>query len=127
MRLPPMPVLIDQRGRVRASVRFEVPLPAATVWQAMRDWRRFITIDPLHARVDLLSPPPSPTIGAEFLLEHRLLGISVTRRARMLRWREGREFAFSDLSWRGNRNAAGFPHVCMYQVEPRGETSARIR
>lgn len=107
-----MPILLDEHWGVDASGSVQVALPASTVWGQMRDLRRFVTRDPLHVRVDLLSTRLEP--GAEMVILHRLLGIGVTRRSRLLRWEEGRGYAFSDLSLRGK--TVGFPHVCSYDL-----------
>lgn len=118
---------VSPRGRVDASVTIDVPLSATTVWGQMRDIATFITIDPLHHRLRLepdgmrTFPPP---IGTRFVLEHRVLGIGPDRVGRILRWREGEGYAVSDLSRRGP--GSGFPHVCVYRVEPVGPHASQV-
>lgn len=111
-----MTITIDHRWRVRAEASFDLPVSAGAAWGQMRDWRRFLTIDPLHARLDDIRSPAKPSpAGTTFLLRHRLLGVGPTRRGRLLSWHEGRGYAISDLSRRPGR--VGFPHVCTYAVE----------
>lgn len=123
-----MSIVIRDCGRVRARCELRVPLPASAVWGQMRDFRRFLTLDPLHVRVEEVrgSEPRGEhwPRGAEFLIEHRLLGLGAVRRGRVLSWKEGRGFAISDLSNRGARKS--FPHVCTYEVVPEGEHASRL-
>lgn len=61
------------------------------------------------------------------LLEHRAFGLAFRRYGRLLRWIEGREYAFSDLSGRGAKQ--GFPHVFFVSVAPvssAGERRSRL-
>ena len=130
-----MSIVVDTRWRVDATASLDVPLRASAVWGQMRDIQRFLTIDPLHRRVrvaDAVSPTrcvaetvgsPIP-IGTPLVIEHRLLGVGVNRRSRLLRWREGRGFAVSDLSKRGDHT--GFPHACIYEVTRLDASAARL-
>lgn len=133
-----MTIVVDDRWRVDATACLDIPLAASTVWGQMRDVQHFLTVDPLHRRVRIAGAalptrrdagvpeqPGAPIpIGTPLVIEHRLFGIGVNRRSRLLRWREGRGFAVSDLSGRGDH--AGFPHVCIYEVAPLGARSARL-
>ena len=109
---------IDRNWRVRAQSVVEVPLPASAVWGQMRDVQRFLTLDPLHVRVTPVGERSGGWAGQEIVISHRLLGIGPDRRGRVLRWREGRGYAISDLSRRGD--VRGVPHVCTSQVEASG-------
>ncbi len=116
---------ITPEWRVRARAEFDVPLSAPRVWGQMRDWKRFLTIDPLHARARVTGAGANGSpLGARVVIEHRLLGAGPDRIGRVLKWREGRGFAISDLSRRGPR--VGFPHVCAYDVAPGGPRRSRI-
>ena len=115
---------IDRNWRVRARGVIDVPLPASAVWGQMRDVQRFLTLDPLHVRVTPAGERRPGRAGQELVISHRLLGIGPDRRGRVLRWREGRGYAVSDLSRRGNRR--GFPHICAYEVEPAGPGRCRL-
>ncbi|MFM9956650.1 MAG: hypothetical protein ACKVZJ_01125 [Phycisphaerales bacterium] len=126
-----MKVCIDKRWGVRAEDVVEIGMPASAVWGQMKDFRRFLTLDPLHAEVVVTRDRPAPQCaprspaGAKLLIRHRFLGVEVDRVGRMLRWREGQGFAMSDLSRRGTR--VGFPHVCVYAIEPDGPSRCRLR
>lgn len=114
-------VTIDASWRVRAVGRVVLPLPAGEAWRLMRDWRRFLTDDPLHRSVAIVrsGPRPGSPAGTRIVIRHRVLGLGPDRIGRVLRWEEGRGYAVSDLSRRGPRR--GFPHVCTYRLEPLGE------
>ena len=110
--------------RVHLRAELDLPLPHATAWRVAADLQRFLTIDPFHERVE----PKDPALGLEggFVLVHRVLGVRFRRRGRLLRFEEGRGFAFSDLSARGPDR--GFPHVFVFTVEPLvGELWPRTR
>lgn len=118
---------IDRAWRARARSVLELPLPASVVWGQMRDLRRFLTLDPLHVRIEPVGKVGARRggwAGQEILISHRLLGIGPDRRGRVLRWAEGSGYAISDLSRRGRR--VGFPHVCTYRVDPAGPEACRV-
>ena len=75
----------------------------------------FVTIDPFHSRVIVLGPELRP--GVALALEHRAFGLKFLRFGRLLSWREGRGYTFSDLSGRGGARGF-FPHVFDFAVEP---------
>lgn len=119
-----MQISLEPRGRVHATCEVALPLSAVAVWGQMRDFAGFCTMDPLHRRVLMRHRANSPSSadsprGAELVISHRLLGIGPDRVGRVLTWREGRGYAFSDLSRRG-RNT-GFPHICWYDLRPAGD------
>jgi hypothetical protein len=121
-----MRLIVDEHYRVNAACTLEVQLPAGAVWGQMRDVARFLSTDPLHARVLFPAGPPdlSKPRGTLVRLQHRFLGVGPDRVGRILAWSEGRGYAVSDLSRRGNR--VGFPHVCTYRVDPIGIGRSRI-
>lgn len=138
-----MPIAIDKSWRINASRTIDLPLSASMVWGQMRDLRRFITLDPLHARVVMqpaiihparpasaglaaqhCNQPRSCPLGSALIIEHRCLGIGPDRIGRVLRWREGQGYAISDLSQLGVR--VGFPHVCLYQLHPINDRACRL-
>lgn len=113
-----MKLSVDKHWRVDASHSIRLPLPTSIVWGQMRDLKRFVTIDPLHKRVRAAATARRSAIpcqGESLVIEHRFLGFGPDRLSRVLRWREGRGYAISDLSRRGVH--VGFPHVCVYDVE----------
>ncbi len=101
-------------------------LSPLALWGQVRDWRRFLLLDPLHQTLDDVKPARDSRTpaGTTFLIRHRFCGIGPTRSGRILRWREGSEIAISDLSRRGP--ALGFPHICTYQVRPEGNRARLI-
>jgi hypothetical protein len=121
-----MLIRIDESWRVNAQSTLEFDLPAGALWGQMRDWRRFLTIDPLHERLDAITPAPDATTprGTTFLILHRVCGVGPTRRGKLLTWREGCGYAISDLSQRGSRG--GFPHVCAYHLKDRGSNGSSL-
>lgn len=114
-----MKITIDGQFRVAAQVTQRLPLPARVAWGQMRDWRRFLTLDPLHQLID-----SAPGECGKLLITHRFLGLKVVRVGRIVRWRENAGFVVSDLSRRGPR--AGFPHVCIYEIKPTGSEESCI-
>lgn len=117
---------ITRDWRVDAAGSVDLPTPAAAVWSVMRDLERFLTADPLHARVLFrFLPHPSRTfLGARMVIQHRFLGLGPDRLSTVLTWREGHGFSVSDLSSHGVR--AGFPHICTFEVQPLSETASRL-
>lgn len=114
-----MRINLDKRRTVSAEVHQSVPLPAGVVWGQMRDWRRFLTLDPLHSAIT-----PAPGDKNNLRIMHRLFGVRVVRRGRLVRWHEHSGYAISDLSMRGD--SVGFPHVCVYEVTALDASSSRI-
>jgi hypothetical protein len=114
------------RGRaVNLRIELDVPRPPAAVWALVADFQRFACIDPFHSRVIVLGPALQP--GVDLALEHRAFGVRLLRFGRLLYWRHGQGYAFSDLSARGPGH--GFPHVFFVSVLPAacGEQASRLR
>lgn len=109
-------------GAVDLSIEIAVPRPHAEVWPIVADLPRFGCIDPFHRRVILLNPPLKH--GAALALEHGAFGVTFWRFGRLLKWREGECYAFSDLSARGCRH--GFPHVFFVRVTADGPGKTRL-
>ncbi len=114
--------MLDARWRVTLAAEIELPMDSTTAWELMRDFRTFACLDVFHRRVEL--DGPSPGAGVGFLLHHGLAGIELARVGRILRWDEGRGYAFSDLSRRGPGH--GFPHVYTYELLPLGPGRSRF-
>jgi hypothetical protein len=107
-------VSCNRAGRaIRARITGVLPMTAAALWRRAADLPRFLTIDPFHVHVVLMRPRPAA--GVDVLLLHNAFGWRFARFGRILRWREGQEYAFSDFS---PRDQAGFPHVFFISVEP---------
>lgn len=124
---------LDRSGRVDAQSVMHLPMSAGAVWGQMRDLPRFLTRDPLHREVEVVEPdvqsagvparlPWCP--GAKLRIRHEFLCLRVWRVGSVLQWQEGVGFAVSDLSSRGVHR--GFPHVCLYRVEPISDSTCRL-
>jgi hypothetical protein len=108
---------------VDLGVVVEVARTHEEVWPIVADLPRFATIDPFHGRVIVLGPALGP--GVALALEHRAFGLAVMRFGRLLSWREGRGYAFSDLPAR-DPSRGFFPHVFDVAAEPSGEDRTRL-
>ncbi len=109
------------RGRaVAVRLEIDIPRPPSTVWPFMADAPRFLCIDPFHEKVI----PMRAKLGAgvDLAIEHSTFGFKSMRFGRLLRWREGQGYAFSDLSARGRHR--GFPHVFFVDLEPLNQGAA---
>lgn len=114
-----------ERGRAIA-IRIEIatPLSPAQLWRRISDLPQFLTIDPFHEQVTLTRDRPAA--GVQLVLWHNAFGRRFHRFGRILRWREGEGYAFSDLSAHGKR--VGFPHVFIVSIKlrGRGETQTQL-
>jgi hypothetical protein len=99
---------------VDLRIELEVARSPVEVWENIADLPRFACIDPFHSRIRVLGP--ALKAGVDLVLEHCAFGISFLRFGRLLRWREGHGYAFSDLSAHGPRQ--GFPHVFFVTLTP---------
>jgi len=107
-------VSVNERRVVRCSAALDLKLPPLSVWGQLRDFRRYARQDLFHAAVNVEGGLPKT--GAALRLSHHYCGLRVRRYGRILLWREGVGFSFSDLSFRGPRH--GFPHVLTFRIEP---------
>ena len=89
------------------------------LWAQIRDLPRFLTIDPFHDQVTLMRD--QPVVGVDLVLSHNAFGRRFLRFGKIIGWREGVGYTFSDLSARGPR--VGFPHVFMVSIEPQDDVS----
>ena len=95
--------------------RIEVCLDRSTedLWNIISDLPTFLTIDPFHEKVVVMRRRPAA--GVHLVLQHNALGRRFSRYGKILRWREGEQYAFSDLSGAGQQR--GFPHVFFISVQ----------
>ena len=108
----------SRRGRaIEIRIELDVPLSAAELWNRVAELPTFLTIDPFHERVVLMRDKPAA--GVDLVLWHNGFGRRFARFGRILSWREGQGYMFSDLSPRGPRR--GFPHVFCIAIEPIGD------
>ena len=110
-------IRIHPTRRVTCTAAVELPLSAGAAWGQLRHLPTSATHDPFHARVTV-----GP--GGSLVIEHRYVAFRTTRVGRVLWWREGIGFAFSDLNRRDP--SAAFPHVLSYRLEPMGPAACRL-
>jgi hypothetical protein len=116
------PAPADDRTRIRVTpdgavcceVAIPLPVPANSAWGQIRDFHRFASHDRFHTNLQVAGGVPRG--GAALRMGHRFGPVCIQRVGRILWWREGVGFAFSDLSLRGPRH--GFPHVFVLRVDP---------
>ncbi|MBW3598491.1 MAG: SRPBCC family protein [Planctomycetes bacterium] len=112
-----------KRRCIEATIEADIAAPPDVVWRRASDLPRFLVIDTFHDRVTLMRPRPAA--GVDLVLSHNAFGRRFLRFGRILKWEEGRKYAFSDLSPRGPRH--GFPHVFFVSVEPLSEEPITTR
>jgi hypothetical protein len=91
-----------------------------------------LTIDPFHDQVTLMRA--EPRVGVDLVLHHNVFGLRFLRFGRILSWREGKSYAFSDLSRHdrpreGRRHCGpwqGFPHVFFVEIVPQGADRCQL-
>ena len=110
-------IRVAPNGRVNCAATVDLPLSATAAWGQLRHLPTAAVHDPFHASVTV-----GP--GGTLAIEHRYLGVRVLRVGRVLWWREGVGFAFSDLHRRDPARA--FPHVLSYRLEPTGPATCRL-
>jgi hypothetical protein len=116
--------MVDRSGAgsgIDLVIDVDVARPVEEVWARLADFAGFVTIDPMHNRVIVQGPGRELKPGVELAIEHVAFGITFFRFGKLLTWRDGCGYSFSDLSRKG---ALGFfPHVFDFAVEP-GEAGA---
>ncbi len=113
----------DAPGRgIDLTIEVALDRPLAEVWVRMADLAEFVTIDPFHSRIIVMDEPLRP--GATLAIEHRAFGWRFFRFGRLLWWREGVGYAFSDLSPRGR--SGFFPHVFTFAADEQSDGRSRL-
>lgn len=115
-------VRLRRPGKVECRASLRIPLGAISVWGQLRDFSRYARQDFFHAGPEIDGGIPRK--GAKLSLSHAYAGLRFHRVGRILVWREGVGYSFSDLSIRGPR--CGFPHVFSYRLEPLGPDYCRL-
>ncbi|MEM9414781.1 MAG: hypothetical protein AAGA29_04795 [Planctomycetota bacterium] len=121
-------VRLTRHGCVKAEAAVRLAVPADVVWQHMSRFQRFIAADPYHTRITDESGrrlDRLPPRGTRLRIGHGVGWTWFERVGTMLYVKDGKGFAFSDLSQRGR--AVGFPHVYRYLLEPCGEHACVLR
>lgn len=115
-------VQLTQAWRVDCRASIPLPISSRAAWGQMRDFRRFVSCDPFHTRVD----PDRESSGANaFTLWHGWQLLRFPRRGRILKWAEGSGYTFSDLSRRHPRK--GFPHIYEYRLIPTSSVTSLLQ
>lgn len=109
------PIRCRRDGRkLELELSLDMARSSAEAWALIRDLPRFLTIDPFHDKVTLMRDQPA--LGVDLVLSHNAFGRRFLRFGRIIAWREGSGYTFSDLSPRGPK--VGFPHVFMINLRP---------
>ena len=96
--------VLDRSGAgsgIDLKIELDVARSVEDVWARMADLPAFVTIDPMHDRVIVQGPGVELKPGVELTIEHVAFGISFFRFGKLLTWRDGCGYSFSDLSPRG--------------------------
>lgn len=115
-------VEVQRGGRVCCRAVFSLPMRASVAWGQLRDFRRFAAQDFFHAAVRVETGGVRQ--GARLRIDHRFGPFRVMRLGRILSWREGSGYSFSDLSAGGPRS--GFPHVYRYRLSATGTNTCEL-
>lgn len=108
-----MQIRLTSSGSVDCLGSLDLPLSATSVWGQVRDFPRYARQDIFHDKPVIEGGVARK--GAAIRLSHRYMGLRIERVGRILWWREGVGYSYSDLSRRGSR--AGFPHVLGFRIE----------
>lgn len=113
---------LGPKGRVDLRGELDLPLRASAAWGQMRHFTHFVGLDPFHTPIH--SVVPFAGLGAVLTIGHQFGFFRLARTGRVLRWRDGLGYSFSDLSRRGVKR--GFPHVFTYALEDRDGSRSRL-
>ena len=117
-----MSVHVDAQRRVRLQASFDVPASRDVVWRSISDFKRMVCTDHFHTAV--VFTKGEIHAGGEFNILHKFLGFAVTRRGRILRWKPGHGYAYSDLSIEDPGSA--FPHVFFLDLLAKTPTRCNV-
>jgi hypothetical protein len=107
-----MPIRVYPSRRVECEVRIALQMTARQAWGQLRDFHRYASHDHFHSGLAIADH--IPRAGAALQIDHSYGPFRVRRVGRILAWREGKGYAFSDLSRHGPQR--GFPHVMAIHV-----------
>ena len=99
--------------KLEIAMSLDVAISPTEAWALISDLPRFLTIDPFHDRITLMRDKPAT--GVDLVLSHNAFGRRFLRFGKIIAWREGNGYTFSDLSPRGPK--VGFPHVFMINLQ----------
>jgi hypothetical protein len=115
---------LHHRREVHLVGTLLLPLAAPAVWGQMRSFTHFVGLDPFHGPIRTPDGSTPSAAGVPIILGHKFGPLRLDRVGRILRWREGCGYSFSDLS-RGGRTT-GFPHIFTYDLRGRGSSASRL-
>jgi len=118
-----MTVRISPTGQVICRASIDLPLSAGAVWGQLRDLQSSARHDPFHA--EIVIEGNVPRAGAQLKIVHRHLLWQSVRIGRILLWKEGSGYAFSDLCKSDPSRA--FPHVLSYRLEAISPQACRLK
>lgn len=99
--------------QLETMIELEISRSREELWKLVGDLPRFLTIDPFHDEVTLMRDQPA--VGVDLVLSHNACGRRFLRFGKIVHWREGQAYTYSDLSPRGPR--VGFPHVFLVRLD----------
>ena len=115
---------LKNRREVHLVGTMNIPLPISAVWGQMRCFTEFVGLDPFHGPIRTSDGSPADSAGKIIILGHRFGPLHLDRIGKILLWKEGVGYSFSDLSRGGNH--AGFPHVFTYKLSGRNVGICRL-
>jgi len=116
-------VAVSRQYVVNARLTLRWPVAQEFAWQLMADLPRFATADIFHERIHGLSD--GIELGKRIWIDHAFGPVYLQRTGRLLLWREGEEYAFSDLSLRNPLRA--FPHAYIYRLSSLPDGSTQLQ
>jgi hypothetical protein len=109
-----MKVRVLKSRRVVCEATLPLPMSSGVVWGQLRDFHSSAAHDPFHSSIHIQDGMPRQ--GASLLIEHRYAFFRTVRQGRIVWWKEGVGYSFSDLS--RDNPTRGFPHVFSYRLMP---------
>ena len=116
-------ISLHSNGQVRMRKDICLPVSMEQAWHVVSQVESFACIDFFHRRIRSLERPGEPP--GRILIDHRFLGVQITREGKIYGWREGSGYRFTDLSRRDRRS--GFPHVYRFSLRREGTDRCSLR
>ena len=108
---------------IDVRIEFRLNQSPAALWRVVSNLPNFLTIDPFHEQVIMMRKRPA--VGVHLVLLHNAFGRRFCRYGKILSWRDGEQYAFSDLSRAGSSRE--FPHVFFVSVRPAGGAPLHVK
>ena len=116
-------ISLHSNGQVRMRTDICLPVSIEQAWHTVSQVESFACIDFFHRQIrslERLGEPPG-----RILIDHRFLGVQITRQGKIYGWREGSGYRFTDLSCRDRLRR--FPHVYMFTLRREGVDRCSLR